>query len=73
MADFTRRALPGIQGLLQGDIEEAFNKVRGDVDGKQSASYTPATAGDWAAPPPTTIQEAIDRLVAAVKAGSTSV
>jgi hypothetical protein len=31
-------------------------------------TYTPATASDWAGTPPITIQEAIDRLAAAVKA-----
>ena len=32
-----------------------------------TVSYTPATASDWTGTPPTTIQEAIDRLAAAFK------
>ena len=32
-----------------------------------TVSYTPATAGDWAGDPPSTMQEAIDRLAAVVK------
>jgi len=32
-----------------------------------STSYTPATASDWTGTPPTTIQEALDRLAAAFK------
>lgn len=34
---------------------------------KVNAGYTPATPSNWATPRPTTIQEAIDRIAAAVE------
>lgn len=38
-----------------------------------TTAYTATTASDWAGAPPTTIGSAIDRIAAAVKAGSTSI
>lgn len=35
------------------------------VDDAFGVAYTPSVAGNWAAPPPTTVQEALDRLAAA--------
>lgn len=52
----------------QDHLERAFNEGQTDA-----AAYAATTASDWNGTPPTTIQDAIDRLVAAVKAGSTSV
>ena len=60
MSDFIRRPLEGLMGLVQGDIDEAFSKQRADID-----SYTPGLASDWAAPAPTTVTDAIDRIVRA--------
>ena len=73
--DFTRRALEGLGGILQGDIEEAFTKVRGDVDSKQSASFTPAGAVGtvWATSAPATIEEAINRLAHHISSGAGAV
>lgn len=34
---------------------------------KLADEYTPANAGHWAATPPTSVQEAIDRIVAALQ------
>jgi len=34
-----------------------------------SVTYSPAAPGDWVAPPPTTVQAAIDRIAAVVSAG----
>lgn len=64
MSDFSRRVLPGIQGLVQGDIEEAFSSVRRDLDA--AGSYSPAVAADWSGTPPSTIAEALDRIAAAL-------
>jgi hypothetical protein len=43
-----------------GSIEEQI----GALDASQIA-YTPTTSGDWVAPAPTTVQDALDRLAAA--------
>lgn len=64
MADFSRRAMAGLQGLVQGDIEEAFTRVRKDLD--SAGNYTAAVAADWSGSPPATIAEALDRLAAAL-------
>lgn len=50
----------------EGNFERALSRMREDLDGNaQPRAYTPGDASDWASPPPTTIQEAIDRLAAA--------
>ena len=53
------------------DINVSNSNITGLVAG--SSSYTATVPTDWNGAVPTTVQEAIDRIVAAVKAGSTSV
>ena len=48
------------------------NSTIQNLDGSDIA-YTPAEVTDWNGAVPTTVQQAIDRIVAAVKAGSTDV
>lgn len=66
------------QGLaqLQENLQRVFETMSSDTDDNQSAaisaaagtgtSYSPAVAANWASPAPTTVSEALDRLVAAV-------
>lgn len=70
MADFSKLALDGVQGLLQGNIEKAFTKVRKDIDA--AGNYTPSGAVGvvWASPAPTTVSEALDRIAKAVSSGT---
>lgn len=62
------RALERTPGneVVEGNVDRALQRMRADLDASaQPRSYTPANPGDWASPPPTTIQEALDRLAAA--------
>ena len=45
-------------------LEAAIDRLFASLDAS-SIPYTPAQRGDWVSPPPTTIQEALDRLAAA--------
>lgn len=68
MSDFTRRALEGMGGILQGDLDEAFSSIRTDLDA--AGNYAPARAADWQSPPPTTLAEALDRIAYHVSSGA---
>ena len=61
-ADLIKRRLP--RGLDRGhaDTELALSRLRNDL---QTQAYAPAIPGNWNDPPPTTVQEALDRLAAA--------
>lgn len=52
----------------------AFNKVNANFEELYTltSSYTPTVDSNWAGSPPTTIQEAIDRLAAAIKVLNTT-
>jgi hypothetical protein len=51
------------------EATDAVNKGQLDalLDGSENATFTPGNASDWAAPAPTTLKEAIDRIAAALK------
>lgn len=53
---------------LHGAQQRVLDKMATDLDTMETdvESYTPSTAGDWADPQPTTQDEALDRLAAAV-------
>lgn len=67
---------------MEDEIGQPYLDVKADMEGFAIAlshavgeevaevaageTYTPATPGDWAGPPPATSAEAIDRLAAAV-------
>ena len=65
-----RAAIPGTDyvATLAGVAVSSFAN---DV-GYSTAAYTPATAGNWVDPVPTTLAEAIDRLAAAVSGNGTT-
>jgi len=67
-----------VLSIAEPGLETDTNKIKsGDgtshwsslpyANGGGTVSYTPATASDWTGTPPTTIQEALDRLAAAFK------
>jgi hypothetical protein len=49
-----------------GDVARDMSTVEGRLDALEAGSYTPGDSSDWAAPAPTTIAEALDRIAAAV-------
>lgn len=46
------------------DVQSALDALGQDVSGLSASdiAYTPANAGDWTAPLPTTVADALDRL-----------
>ncbi len=51
--------------ILRGFIENLQAAAPNIEDNDPLVAYDPATPGDWASTPPTTLAEAIDRLAAA--------
>ncbi len=50
-------------------LRVAFQKINDNfAELYNSGAYTPTTTDDWASPAPTTVEEALDRLAAAIKA-----
>lgn len=47
---------------LEGNVQRALSQAQEAAEA--AAAYTPADATAWASPPPTTVQEALDRLAA---------
>ncbi len=64
MADLTKRAYGGQTLKLQGDIDRALSRIRGDLSSLngEGVAYTPADPDLWD-PAPSTVQEALDRIV----------
>lgn len=54
--------LPGMLGELQRNVYRAFEGVQKDQNGLSDGSYAPGSGASWADPPPSTVQEALDRL-----------
>lgn len=70
MSDLVKRRYAGTADRAHADTELALSRLRTDAAAAtaEAALYTPANPTDWASPRPTTIIEALDRIVAAVKA-----
>lgn len=70
MSDLPKRLYRGTADRAHADTELALSRLRADAASAtaDAALYTPTNPTDWAVPRPTTIIEAIDRIVAAVKA-----
>lgn len=58
-----KRDYGGLGNKLHADINRSMHSI--DERIAATSTYTPATPGDWADPPPSTIAEALDRLAAA--------
>jgi hypothetical protein len=73
VASITFNEFPGQVRVVTGTYGNVVHTWNFQSDGNLTLpdngtiSYTPNVAGDWAGTPPTTIQEAIDRLAAAFK------
>lgn len=63
MSDLPKRLYRGTADRAHADTELALSRMRRDL---QTQAYSPADTADWADPPPTTIAEAIDRIVASL-------
>lgn len=50
---------------LEDRTEQALERLYGEATSAATA-YTPAVAADWSGDPPTTVQEALDRIAAAL-------
>ena len=65
---------------LQDNLDRALERVSGDADSSSSSAataamasgttYTPARAADWDGSPPSTIDEAVDRLAYHISSGA---
>ena len=64
MSDVPKRRLSGTADRSHADSEYAYRLIRADLTGSK-LEYIPADSGNWVAPPPTTVGEAIDRIAAA--------
>lgn len=57
-------------GASEESVQRALHDVSLDVDALETSltavPYTPGNSGDWTAPAPTNLQEAIDRIAAAI-------
>lgn len=57
-------------GGSEESVQRALSDVSLDVDALEASlsavPYTPGSSGDWVAPAPTNLQEAIDRIAAAI-------
>lgn len=53
---------------LETNVRNALDQLNGNLGGMTAldVAYTPATAANWASPAPTTVADALDRLVAAM-------
>jgi len=60
--DFLKRRGASV-GQLQSDLEGTLRRAKASTLSEAQA-YAPSTVGDWASPPPKTVQEALDRLAA---------
>lgn len=70
-SDDSTIVVDGVNGELYGNLNGTLvGNVTGDVVGDLTGdvSYTPSVVSEWAVPRPTTVQEAIDKLAAAVYA-----
>lgn len=68
MSDLVKRQYRGAADRAHADTELALSRVRETVNALDAGSvaYTPDDASNWAAPAPTTLHEAVERLAAAV-------
>lgn len=62
MSDSGKRRYSGATDRLFSDVEQAINRVRGDINA--TAAYEASNPSHWSGSPPTTIAEALDRLAA---------
>lgn len=64
MGDLTKRQFGGDTARLQADVERGLAGLRRNLDdlGAEGVAYSPADPDLWD-PVPTTLQEAIDRIV----------
>jgi hypothetical protein len=70
-ADDSTVIVDGVNGELYGNLNGTLvGNVTGDVIGDLTGDvvYTPAVPAEWAVPRPTTVEEALDKLAAAVYA-----
>lgn len=66
MSGLTRQ-LSGQAATLQRDVTAALERTRAAAE-SAAESYEPADPSSWASPPPTTQDEALDRLAAQLAA-----
>lgn len=64
VSDLTKRQYGAQAGRLQADTDRALRSIRGDLDNLDSGgvAYVPGDPERWD-PVPTTLQEAVDRMV----------
>lgn len=71
MSGFSIRDIPGLD-LLQSEIRRTTEGLQGDVE--NAAKFEATNPADWKdSAPATTVAEALNRIVAAIKAGSSDV
>jgi hypothetical protein len=64
MPDLPKRRLPLGTDRFHADTEEAFSRLRTDVS--NDMVYTPADVADWSGTAPSSLQDALDRIAAAL-------